>query len=203
MSRWLTRIRLAVRSLFHRPQVDRELDEEFQYHLERQIEDNLHRGLALEEARYAAMREMGPIAKSKEECRDARRVNWIQDFVQDLHFGLRKSAGFTTVAVLTLALGIGVATAMLSIIDPVLFRPLPYANSDRLVSVGFKHAVEPFEFMFGKFYPDWSDHQTVFTEMTAQSAVSWKSRHPPGRPSVSVEVIAFIRKKIGEHEQGK
>jgi putative ABC transport system permease protein len=174
MSRWLTQIRLAVRSLFRRPQVDQELDEEFQYHLERQIEDNLHRGLAPEEARYAAMREMGPIGKSKQECRDARRVNWMQDLAQDLRYGLRmlrKSAGFTAVAVLTLALGIGVTTAILSIIDPVLFRPLPYANSDRLVSVGFKHAVEPFEFMSGNFYYDWSDHQTVFTEMTAQSAV--------------------------------
>jgi hypothetical protein len=70
MSRWLTQIRLAVRSLFRRPKVDQELDEEFRYHLERQIEDNLHRGLAPEEARHAAMREMGPIAKSKEECRD-------------------------------------------------------------------------------------------------------------------------------------
>src|SRR2546429_60339 len=174
MSRWLTQIRLAVRSLFRRPQVDLELDEEFQYHLERQIEDNLHRGLAPEEARYAAMREMGPIAKSKEECRDARRVNWMQDLAQDLRYGLRmlrKSPGFTTVAVLSLALGIGVTTAILSIIDPVLFRPLPYANADRLVSVGIKHAAEPFEFMLGNFYYYWSDHQTAFTEMTAQSAV--------------------------------
>jgi putative ABC transport system permease protein len=185
MSRWLTQIRLAVRSLFRRPQVDQELEEEFQYHLERQIEDNLHRGLAPEEARHAAMREMGPIAKSKEECRDARRVNWTHDLSQDLCYGLRmlrKSPGFTTVAVLTLALGIGVTTAILSIIDPVLFRPLPYGNADRLVSVGIKHAAEPFEFMLGSFYYNWSDHQTAFTEMTAQSAVArpcdLTDRHP-------------------------
>jgi len=175
MSRWLTQIRLAVRSLFRRPQVDQELNEEFQYHLERQIEDNLHRGLAPEEARHAATREMGPIAKSKEECRDARRVNWTHDLSQDLSYGLRmlrKSPGFTTVIVVTLALGIGVTTAVLSIIDPVLFRPLPYGNADRLVSVGIKHAVEPFEFMLGNFYYNWSDHQTAFIEMTAQSALA-------------------------------
>src|SRR5260221_13137083 len=97
MSRWLTQIRLAVRSLFRRPQVDLELDEEFQYNLEPQIEDNLHRGLAPEEARYAAMRQMGPIDKSKEECRDAQRGNWMQYLAQELRYGLRmihKSTGF-------------------------------------------------------------------------------------------------------------
>ncbi len=103
MSRWLTQIRLAVRSIFRRPQVDRELDEELQYHLERHIEEELNRGLAPDEARCAAMREMGAIAKSKEECRDMRHLNLIDDLLRDVHYAarnLRRSPGFAALAVL-------------------------------------------------------------------------------------------------------
>ena len=172
---WAYTIPLRLRSLFRRRQADQELDDELRDHVERKTEEYIAKGVSLEEARRQALLDMDGIEKRKEECREARRVNWIQDLAQDLHFGvrtLRKSPGFTTVAVLTLALGIGVTTAVISIIDPVLFRPLPYANADRLVSVGIKHAAEPFEFMLGSFYYYWSDHQTAFTEMTAQSAVA-------------------------------
>src|SRR5579859_3843423 len=79
MSRWLTQLRLAFRSVFRRKRVDQELDEELQYHLERQIDEGLNTGLAPEEARYAALRAMGAIAKNKEESRDMRRVNFIDD----------------------------------------------------------------------------------------------------------------------------
>ena len=171
MSRWLAQVRLAVRSLFRRPQVDRELDEEFQYHLERQIEENLHCGLAPEEARYVAMREMGAIAKSKEECRDTRRVNWIQDLAQDLRFGLRmlrKSPGFTIVAVLTLALGIGANTAIFSVVNAVLLRELAYADPDRLVTfVREGHTGNtPANFL------DWKRDNDVFANIGAAEAWS-------------------------------
>jgi putative ABC transport system permease protein len=174
LERWLYTIPLRLQSLFHRAQADQDVDDELRDHLERKTEEYVAQGMALKEAQRRARLDLGGIEQTKEKCRDTRRVNRIQDLIQDLRYGLRmlrKSPSFTTVAVLTLALGIGVTTAILSVIDPVLFRPLPYANADRLVSVGFKHAAEPFEFMFGNFYYDWSDHQTVFTEMTAQSAV--------------------------------
>src|SRR5215831_16485117 len=122
---WFYTAPLRLRSLFRRSQVEQELDEELRYHLDRQIEEHIAKGMTPEEGRYAALRAMGGVERRKEECRDSRRVRWIEDLAQDARYGLRtigKRPGFTSVAVLSLALGIGANTAIFSASDALLWR---------------------------------------------------------------------------------
>jgi putative ABC transport system permease protein len=132
---WVYTIPLRLRSLFHRTQADQELDEELRDHVERKTEEYVAKGLTAEEARRQALLEMGGIEKRKEECRDTRGVTLIESLLQDMRYGLRRlrrNRGFTVVAAITLALGIGGTTVVFSLLDSVLLRPLPYPHSERL-----------------------------------------------------------------------
>ena len=134
--RWLCKLPLRLRSLFRKSCVEQELSDELRFHLEELIGEGLAKGMTPEEARYAALRELGGMDQIKEECREMRRVNYIESFIQDIRYGLRmlaKNPTFTVVAVLTLALGIGANTAILTVVSTVLLRPLPYPDSGRIV----------------------------------------------------------------------
>src|SRR5437868_3671239 len=134
--RMIAKIRLRVRSLLQRKRVDHELDEELQDHLERQIDYNVARGMSRSDARFAALRELGPIELHKEECRDARGLALIDSVRQDLSYALRalhKSPGFTAVAILSLAIAIGANTTIFTLVNSVLLTPLPYPGADRIV----------------------------------------------------------------------
>src|SRR6266566_8537893 len=127
---------LRLRSLFRRKNVEAELDDELRFHFEKQVSKFIQSGLAPEEAKRRARLEFGGMEQLKEEHRDARGVSFIETLVQDVRYGLRmlaKSTGFTVVAVLTLALGIGANTAIFSCINVWIIHPLPYPQSDRLM----------------------------------------------------------------------
>jgi macrolide transport system ATP-binding/permease protein len=165
---WLYTIPLRLRSLFRRTQVDQQLDDELRDHLDRATSEYIAQGLEPEAARRRARMDLGGLEKVKAECRDTRGTNTIENFLMDLRFGLRmlrKSLGFSTIAILTLALGIGVNTAVFTALDALVLRPRAVADPDRLAFV-FRATSDD---RHGRFsYPDYlyyRDHSKSFSDL--------------------------------------
>jgi predicted permease len=136
LERWFYTVPLRLRSLFRRRRVERELDEELQFHLEHLIAERVAAGLPAREARQAALRAMRGLEQRKQECRDTWHVRFFEQLLQDFRYALRtlrRTRALTAVAVASLALGIGANTAIFSVVDAVMLSLLPVHDPQRLM----------------------------------------------------------------------
>ncbi|MBI3280369.1 MAG: ABC transporter permease [Acidobacteria bacterium] len=182
-----------LRMLLSRERFERELEEEIQSHLEMQTGDNQEHGMAPEEARYAARRQFGNAALLKEVSADAWGWRWFEALAQDLRYALRtlrRRPGFTAIAILSLALGIGVNIAIFSFINGVLLRPLPVPEAERMVSIYHRSSKG---WLSSSSYPDYTfyrNHNDVFTGMLAYLRVPMLLRTGEVDEKLSGELVS-------------
>ena len=165
-------MKYRLRALIRREALDAEMDEELRAHFEKHVEKLIATGLTREEAMRRARLVFGGHEQLKEECREARGVSFFDALKRDVLYGvrvLRKNPGFTAVGLITLALGIGATTAIFSVIDAVLLRPLPYGNSANLVLVWENNSrhPNPHNTVSPPDYLDWKKQSDIFSGMAA------------------------------------
>ena len=171
------------------------LDREIQFHLEESIAFKIASGLDAAEARRQALIEFGGVERTREQCVRQRPGWWLGTILQDVRYalrGFRRNPLFTISVLVTLALGIGATTAVYSVVDRILFRPLPYADPSRIVSVGFVHSLEHEEFLMGGAYVQWQDNQKPFSSLASQSTYAHNCDLVENNPA-QLSCISFQR----------
>lgn len=192
---WLREVARRLRMLMHRHQFDAELEEEIRLHLELRQQEHLESGMTEGDARAATRRRFGNVTSLREKSHIAWGWEWFEDLMQDVRYGLRvlrKNPGFTAVAVLTLALaklGIGANTAIFSVVEAVLLRPLPFHEPDRVVQILETTAGLPYTSASGEDYLDWESQNRT---LEGSSITTWTQNYNAsgaGQP----ETVSVVR----------
>ena len=205
--RLLSRVRSWLNAVTRRSHMESEMDAELRFHIEAFAEDLVRSGVPREEALWRARIEFGGVERAKEECRDARGANFLESLIQDLRFGLRmlrKNPGFTSVAVLTLALGIAVNTAVFTAFDALVLRPRPVKDPDSLVAV-FRTTPGDARGRFS--YPDYvyfRDHSKSFSDLSlfAFGMALTSSDLPPAGPEARSRLTGAVGFQLPQLLQG-
>jgi putative ABC transport system permease protein len=169
--RWIYKLPLRWRSLFRRKRVDEELEEELRDHVERKTEESIAKGMSADEARRAAMVELRGLERTKEECKDVMPLRWLDHLWRDLRFGTRllvKNPGFTIIAVIALALGIGADTAMYTIVNGALSWDMGVDNRDEIVAITATNATRSEEWETS--YADFRDYRAQTKSLAGLAA---------------------------------
>jgi predicted permease len=164
------RLLRRLRALVQRPQLDRDLDGELQLHLEREIARLIASGMDAQDARLEALRGFGGIERAREECRDARGVRLLEEFWQDVHYGVRTflaRPGFTLILIFTLAVGIASNAAIFTVVNGVLLKSLPFHEPDQLVVVSEVSKDTPVMAVAHPNYLDWKNSNRTLENMAA------------------------------------
>ena len=166
---WVYTIPLRLRSLFRRSRLDAELDEELRDHIDRQIEDNMGRGMAANEARLAALRTFGNPVSLHEQTRDTWNWSSLELWLGDIRYGVRtlmRAQGFAAIAILVIALGIGANVALFTVVRGVLLKPLPFRDPGRLMMLYESNPKDdPYNIVSGGMYTEWSKYNKSFSSL--------------------------------------
>jgi len=169
------RLRSLWKAIRHRTQFEHDLDDELRFHLEQRVDDLVRGGLSRDDAQRRARLEFGNPAVWQERCRDSKRVTLVDDLHHDVRYalrGMRREPSLSIGIIATLTLSIGATTALFSVVNGVLLRPLPYPDPDRLVVMGYQNRTGRLVSVFGPDYVTWRDRCTSCEHVSASSATS-------------------------------
>lgn len=189
--RWFNRLLLGLRMLFRRGSAARELDAELAFHLERQIDENRAAGMPPEEARLAALRTFGNPALLRDQAHATWSWNGLESALRDLRYGLRtlrRTPGFTAIAVLVMALGIGANVALFTVVRSVILRPLPYPHQEQLTALYEQTSDQfPFNNLAPGVFTEWQKQQQSFVDLAMYGQAQFNIAASAGQPPEKLE----------------